>query len=93
VSRSSLSKRTRFAVFNRDGFTCQYCGRRPPLVVLQCDHIVPVAKGGTNDHWNLTTACTECNLGKSDGFLLEHDSFLRQVNEPYVEFDHDREVW
>lgn len=62
----AASKRTRFEVFKRDKFTCQYCGRRPPEVVLQCDHIVPVAKGGVDDRENLTTACFACNIGKSD---------------------------
>lgn len=30
------------------------------------DHVVPVAKGGTDDPENLVCACSECNLGKSD---------------------------
>lgn len=71
-----VSKKVRFAVFNRDNFTCQYCGRKPPLVVLQCDHQVPVARGGSDDPSNLITACFDCNNGKSDtplakGVLLE----------------------
>jgi len=61
-----LSKRTRFEVFRRDGFACQYCGRTPPDVVLHVDHIQPVAAGGGNDETNLVTACADCNLGKAD---------------------------
>jgi polyferredoxin len=64
--RKSLSKRVRFSIFDRDGFTCQYCGKAPPEVMLQVDHIVPVAKGGTDDPGNLTTSCMACNSGKSD---------------------------
>ena len=67
----SVSSRLRFEVFKRDNFTCQYCGRKTPLVILECDHIHPVCKGGTDDFENLTTSCYECNRGKS-GNLLEH---------------------
>lgn len=67
--RRPLSKRVRFEVFKRDSFTCQYCGRQPPEVVLHVDHIQPVASGGGNDRDNLITSCRDCNLGKSDGLL------------------------
>lgn len=60
----AISKSLRFEVFARDGFTCQYCGQRPPDVILECDHIHPRAKGGTDDTLNLITACVDCNRGK-----------------------------
>lgn len=63
-NRKSLSKKTRFEVFKRDGFKCQYCGAHPPAVLLEADHIVPVAAGGKNDVDNLVTACEACNRGK-----------------------------
>jgi hypothetical protein len=62
--RKAISKKTRFDVFKRDLFTCQYCGAHPPGVLLHVDHIVAVASGGTNDKDNLTTACEPCNAGK-----------------------------
>jgi hypothetical protein len=62
--RKEISKKTRFEVFKRDGFVCQYCGQHPPQVVLHVDHIVAVAEGGENDMDNLVTACSTCNLGK-----------------------------
>lgn len=43
---------------------CVYCGRRPPDVELHVDHVVPVAKGGSNELHNLVAACRDCNLGK-----------------------------
>ena len=61
-----MSKRLRFAIFNRDGFTCKYCGRQSDSVTMHVDHILPVSKGGTNDMENLLTACSDCNLGKAD---------------------------
>lgn len=67
----TLSKRTRFEIFKRDNFTCQYCGSRPPDVVLEVDHIHPRSKGGDNDTINLITACADCNRGKSDRVLRE----------------------
>lgn len=69
----ALSKRIRFEVFKRDGFTCQYCGRRPDdgVTVLEVDHIHPLAAGGSNDEMNLITACQECNNGKRAKLLAE----------------------
>lgn len=66
MNRESISKRKRFEIFKRDGFECQYCGATPPGVVLHCDHIEPVSKGGSSDMDNLITACQSCNQGKSD---------------------------
>lgn len=64
--RKQLSKKTRFEVFKRDNFSCQYCGANPPKVVLECDHIKPVSKGGSDDLYNLITSCFDCNRGKSN---------------------------
>ena len=64
MERKAISKKIRFEVFKRDKFTCQYCGRKAPDVVLNVDHITPVAKGGTNDILNLVTSCFDCNNGK-----------------------------
>lgn len=63
-SRKTLPKSIRFEVFKRDSFRCQYCGRSAPDVILECDHIIPVASGGTNDPLNLVTSCRDCNRGK-----------------------------
>lgn len=81
AKRKSLSVRTRFEVFKRDGFKCQYCGRCAPEVVLRVDHINPVAKGGDNDLLNLVTACFECNAGKSDKKLDDSSAVALQVEQ------------
>jgi len=70
-SRKCIGKRTRFEVFKRDAFTCQYCGGKSPHVVLEVDHITPVSAGGDNDILNLVTACKACNSGKSDRLLSD----------------------
>lgn len=67
----SVSVRTRFEVFKRDRFTCHYCGKHPPDVLLEADHIVPRAAGGTDEMANLITACQDCNRGKGSGLLHE----------------------
>lgn len=61
-----VTKRTRFEVFKRDNFTCRYCGKSSPQVILEVDHIIATAKGGTDDPMNLATSCWDCNRGKSD---------------------------
>jgi len=58
-----LDKKRRFAVFKRDNFACQYCGRRPPDTMLVVDYLTPVSEGGTDDSDNLITACEACNQG------------------------------
>ena len=62
----AISKKLRFEVFKRDGFACQYCGRTPPVVMLEVDHIMPRSEGGTDDINNLITSCFDCNRGKSN---------------------------
>jgi hypothetical protein len=69
MARKSTGKRLRFSVFQRDQFTCQYCGARPPDVVLVCDHIDPFSKSGTTTLDNLITSCESCNQGKADRSL------------------------
>lgn len=41
------------------------CGATNKETTLEIDHIIPVAKGGTNDISNLQTLCKECNRAKS----------------------------
>jgi hypothetical protein len=61
----AIGKSLRFQVFARDGFACQYCGRRPPEIVLEVDHIHPVSRGGDDDPINLITSCFDCNRSKA----------------------------
>ena len=60
----------RFAVLERDGFRCRYCGRgAAENAVLHVDHVVPRSAGGLGEMSNLLTACQECNRGKGDAFI------------------------
>ena len=65
----SISSSTRFKVFERDGFTCRYCGRSVPDVVLELDHIHPKSQGGADTEANFAAACQDCNRGKGARIL------------------------
>ena len=79
--RKSLSKKIRFEVFKRDRFACQYCGRSAPDVVLEVDHIKPVAEGGSNDFMNLITSCYDCNRGKGKRELSDDAIVKKQMDQ------------
>lgn len=87
AARKAIGKKTRFEIFKRDNFTCQYCGKSAPNVILHIDHIIPVAEGGKNHITNLITSCAECNLGKgavslSDNSVVEKQKRqLEEINE------------
>jgi len=87
ADRKQIRKKTRFEVFKRDNFICQYCGKSAPEVVLEIDHIKPVKEGGTNDIMNLVTSCRECNRGKGarelgdDSTIMKQKKQLEELNE------------
>lgn len=66
-----VSRKTRFDIFKRDNFICQYCGNKPPKVVLELDHIIPKSKDGKDSIDNFITSCVDCNRGKRDTLLTE----------------------
>ena len=75
---------TRFNVFLRDKFTCQYCGDRKNLTF---DHLLPKSKGGLTDWENVVTACSTCNvqkggkLYKNCGLILSQIPFRPSLND------------
>lgn len=66
VPQSRRPAFTRFNVFLRDRFCCQYCGSRFPTHDLTFDHVVPRSRGGRTSWENVVTACGHCNLRKGD---------------------------
>ncbi len=66
---------TRFNVFLRDRFTCQYCGESLPTHDLTFDHVVPRSKGGHTTWENVVTACSPCNLVKGSRLPREARMF------------------
>ncbi|MBT6416456.1 HNH endonuclease [Candidatus Puniceispirillum sp.] len=57
---------TRFNVFLRDRFSCQYCGTSLPASELTFDHVIPRSKGGRTTWANVVAACGSCNLRKAN---------------------------
>jgi hypothetical protein len=79
--RKGLSVKVRFEVFKRDNFKCQYCGAAAPDVLLQADHIQPVAGGGEDDLLNLITSCVGCNGGKGARPIGDRSAIEKQRQE------------
>ena len=67
---------TRFNLFLRDGFLCQYCGSKGDLTF---DHVVPRASGGVTSWENVVAACSRCNLKKGSKSLRRAGMSLRRA--------------
>ena len=74
----SVPSFTRFNVFLRDKFACQYCGSGHELTF---DHLLPRSKGGLTNWDNVVTACSSCNVKKGGRLLRYSDMSLNQ--EPF----------
>lgn len=61
----AVTKALRFEILRRDKFTCTYCGATSAESALHVDHVIPSSLGGEDTPDNLTTACIDCNAGKS----------------------------
>ncbi len=66
---------TRFNLFLRDEFCCQYCGNRGDLTF---DHVVPRSRGGITSWENVVAACARCNLRKGSHSLSRSGLTLRR---------------
>ena len=56
-------KMSRFEIFNRDKYTCQYCGQKTRQLTL--DHVIPRYRGGQHTWGNVVSACVACNRHKA----------------------------
>ena len=80
VSMTRRPAFTRFNVFLRDRFSCQYCATSLPAESLTFDHIVPRSRGGRTVWNNVVAACESCNLRK--GHRLPKESGIYPVRGP-----------
>lgn len=76
VKPSAWPAFTRFNLFLRDRFTCQYCGSHEDLTF---DHVVPRSQGGRTSWQNVATACAPCNLRKGGRTPAQAHMPLRQA--------------
>lgn len=67
---------TRFNVFLRDNFACQYCGATDELTF---DHVIPRSRGGVTSWENVVAACAPCNLTKGGRFCHEAKMYPQSV--------------
>ena len=96
----------RVAVYNKYGGKCAYCGRKIDYKDMQVDHIVPQARGGSDDMENLMPSCRLCNHYKRanslEGFRyairkipkkLARTSYIYRIGMAYGFYDDkDREI-
>lgn len=85
-----IPKSVRMEVFRRDSFRCQYCGRSAPEVILEIDHIKPIAKGGDDSVFNLITSCRDCNQGNG-AIELDDETTVRGQKAQLDEMNERRE--
>lgn len=62
---------TRFNVFLRDKFSCQYCGATRSVQDLTFDHVLPKSRGGSTNWSNVVASCSACNLRKGNHLCSE----------------------
>lgn len=67
-------------VFERDNYTCQYCGKRKKWEELTIDHVVPRSMGGESKFENVVTACKGCNQWK--GNQTPEDAGMKLLKRP-----------
>ena len=70
---------TRFNVFLRDGFCCQYCNLKLPTQNLTFDHVLPRSLGGRTNWSNVVTACQKCNFKKGNKVLKVSGLALKKI--------------
>ena len=75
-------KLTRFEIFIRDKFTCQYCGTKTRQLTL--DHVIPRYRGGEHSWENVVGACVACNRRKAGRTPAEaHMKLIRPPAKPH----------
>ena len=71
TDRGRVRPRFKKKVYERDDYTCQFCGEQPGKEKLTIDHLIPVSKDGRDEITNYVTCCEECNQRKADMPLSE----------------------
>ena len=64
--RKTTIRYSKYNVFLRDGYTCQYCGDDVNKKTATLDHVLPISHGGKTTFENTVCACTDCNASKGN---------------------------
>ncbi len=80
VPMASRPAFTRFNVFLRDRWTCQYCASGFKTHELTFDHVIPRSRGGRTNWENIVAACQCCNTRKGNG--MPHEMNMYPIHEP-----------
>jgi len=79
---------TRFNLFLRDHFSCQYCGLKAENgKELTFDHVIPRRMGGRTSWDNITSACPRCNMKK--GGRTPGQAHMQLRSKPYRPSSHE----
>ena len=73
-------KISRAEIYNRDQFTCQYCGKQTKQLTL--DHVIPRYRGGQHTWENVVSACAPCNRRKAGRTPEEANMKLHKIPAP-----------
>lgn len=79
----------RISILTRDRYTCQYCGRKAPDVILHVEHVRSRRDGGSDHPSNLVAACRDCNLGKGRKSLIVTDLRRQAPKDPAFFLDYE----
>jgi 5-methylcytosine-specific restriction endonuclease McrA len=79
MSRIMVQKPTRSLIYQRDDYTCQYCGSKKKLTI---DHIIPKCRGGQDTWGNMVVACSSCNVKKGNLPLEKTGMKLKKIPKP-----------
>jgi 5-methylcytosine-specific restriction endonuclease McrA len=71
---------TRFNVYLRDQWHCQYCGDGFRTQELTFDHVIPRSRGGRTTWSNIVAACHSCNTEKGD--RMPYEVGMHPLTEP-----------
>ena len=92
-------KLTRFEIFDRDKYMCQYCGKETRQLTL--DHVIPRYRGGEHTWENVVSACAACNRHKAGrtpqeaGMKLSHPPLYPRGSSFFIPYHYrqTRDEW
>ncbi len=63
---------------------CHYCQKTFPPKELTMDHVIPLARGGKSEKFNLVPCCKTCNTKKKNMLPAEWDAYMDSIRQEPV---------